>query len=88
MQIVLILWDLVLHLVFFRLVSKSKEKITKGAPSLFTIHSDKKISIEKYKRERQRGGEAPTKKQMAARFTNRLEDSDIVVTTSSSGLQI
>jgi hypothetical protein len=38
-------------LVFFRLVLESKKQITKGAPSLFTIHSDKRISKEKEKDE-------------------------------------
>ncbi len=65
------------------LYRNQKKKIRKGGPNLFTIHSDKRISKDKEKdeRERQRGGQAPTKKTVAARFTNGLEDSDIVVTS-------
>lgn len=67
-----------------------KKKINKGAPSLFIIHSDRGISKEKEKEEgeRQRAGLAPTPKKVANKFTAGLEDSDIVVATSSSGSQL
>ena len=91
-------WEILSDLTLFLFLTLSssglyrnrKKKIRKGAPSLFTIHSDKRISKDKEKDERKRqiGGQAPTEKTVAARFTNGLEDSDIVVTTSSSGSQI
>jgi hypothetical protein len=72
------------------LYRNTKKNINEGAPSLFTIHSDKTCTKEKEKaeREKQRAGLAPSSKKIASRFTKGLEDSDIVVTTSSSGSQL
>jgi hypothetical protein len=71
-------------------IAIQRRKLPRVPQLKFTIHASARISKdkEKDKQEKQRVGQAPRKKWVATKLTNGLEDTDIVITTSSSGLQI